>query len=249
MTLLVALLLATQAADKQAEEAAVAAVTACEAVFTKSKDTNARTDAINTMVQTKHERVLAKLLVYLSDADKGVKLAAISGTMTFEGAAPELKRLAAKNLARSIEAGANLKDIDFRIAATNGLGKLNEESTVTTMKVLLDDKNVRVAAAAVNACKEMKQKPLLEALMVTQRESEKTMRANATAPIKGRKPTSARKDPDAPPDPEDLKIERAAYLASIIPAAVQALTGQELKTGSDMESWWAKNRTSFNFPK
>lgn len=248
--LVLAVLLAAQAPDKQAEEAAAAAVQACEQVFSKNKDTSARVEALNTMSQTQHEKVLAKLLVYLSDSDKGVKAAAVAATLSFENSTPELKRLAAKNLQRSLEAGANLKDVDFRVAVTTGLGKLNEESTVTTVKTLLDDKHVRVAIAAVNASTAMRQKPLLEALMVQQRDCEKVMKDNANGPaIRGRKPTSARKDPDAPPDPEEMKIERAAMLVTLIPAAVKTLTGEELKTGAEMQSWWAKNRTSFTFSK
>jgi len=248
-SLVLAILLIPQAADKQAEEAAVAAVTACEQVFSKNKDTNARTEAMNTMAQTQHEKVLAKLLVYMSDPDKGVRVAAAAATLSFQNATPELKRLANKNLMRSLEAGINAKDIDFRVAVTNALGTMAEEASVTTVKTLLDDKSLRVSMAAVNACVALKQKPLLEALMQQQRECEKTMKASANVQFKGRKPTSAKKDPDAPPDPEDVKNERAATMVTLIPPAVQQLTGQELKTGAEMEVWWNKNRSSFNFPK
>ena len=244
------LLLLTLQADKQAEEAAGAAVAACEQVFSKTKDSNPRAEAINTMAQTQHEKVLAKLLIYLSDPDKGVKLAAVAGTLSFQGAPPELKRLANKNLARSLEAGANAKDIDFRVAVTNALGTMKDESSVTTLKTLLDDKNLKVATAAVNACVALRQKPLLEALMQQQRECEKTAKAAGDfAAPKGKKPTSARKDPNAPPDPEVVKYERAAMLVTLIPPAVQQLTGQDLKSGAEMEAWWAKNRTSFTIPE
>jgi hypothetical protein len=248
MTSLLLALLLTQAADKQAEEAAVAAVTACEQVFSKNKDTNARVEALNTMAQTQHDKVLAKLLTYLSDQDKGVRQAAVQATLSFQNATPELKRIANKNLLRSLESGVNLKDVDFRVAVTNALGSLNEEASVTTVKTLLDDKSLRVSMAAINASVAMRQKPLLEELMRQQRECEKTMKASANVQFKGRKPTSAKKDPDAPPDPEDVKNERAATLVTLIPPAVKELTGQDLKTGAEMEVWWAKNRSSFAFP-
>jgi len=249
MTFLLAILLATQA-DKQAEEAATAAVAACEQVFTKNKDTNARTEAINTMASTQHEKVLAKLLVYMSDADKGVRLVAVTATQSFQSATPELKKLANKNLIRSLEAGVNTKDIEVRIAVAGALGALGDPSSNTTLKTLLDDKNLKVATAAVNACAVMRQKPLLEALMEQQRDCEKTMKASANSSFKaGKKPVSARKDPNAPADPEEVKAERAAMLVTLIPGAVQSLTGQELKTGAEMEAWWAKNRSSFNFPE
>ena len=248
MTSLLLAILLTQAGDKQAEEAAVAAVTACEQVFSKNQDSNARTEAMNTMAQTQHEKVLAKLLVYLSDKDKAVKLAAVQATLSFQSATPELKRLANKNLLRSLESGINVKDVDFRVAVTNGLGSMNDEASVTTMKTLLDDKSLRVSMAAINASVAMRQKPLLEAMMQQQRECEKTMKASANVQFKGRKPTSAKKDPDAPPDPEDVKNERAATLVTLIPPAVKELTGQDLKTGAEMDVWWSKNRTSFTIP-
>lgn len=249
-SLLLAILLSAQAADKQAEEAAVAAVAACDLVFSKNKDTNARTEAMNTMAQTQHEKVLAKLLIHLSDPDKGVRLAAVGATLSFQGGTPELKKLANKNLIRSLEAGVNAKDIDFRVAVTNGLGAMGEESSTTTVKTLLDDKSLKVSMAAINASVALRQKPLLEALMQQQRECEKTMKASANGPaIRGRKPTSAKKDPDAAPDPEDVKNERAATLVTLIPPAVKELTGQDLKTGAEMEIWWNKNRSSFTIPQ
>jgi hypothetical protein len=248
--ILAILLVPPQAQDKQAEEAAAAAVAACEQAFAKSKDTGPRTEALNTMAETKHEKVLAKLLVYMSDPDKGVRSAAVSATLGFKEAAAELKRLANKNLIRSLEAGVNQKDIDFRVAVTAGLGEMGDESSVTTLKTLLDDKNLKVATAAVSACVAMKQKPLLEALIQQQRECEKTMKASANGPaiVKSKKPVSARKDPNAPPDPEEVKAERAASLVTVIPPAVQQLVGVELKTGAEMEAWWSKNRASFSFP-
>jgi len=247
LALLIPLLFATQAADKQAEEAAVAAVAACEQVFSKNQDTNARTEAMGTMAQTQHEKVLAKLLIYLSDKDKGVKMGAVASTLSFQGATPELKRLANKNLLRSLESGINVKDVDFRVAVTNALGTFADEASVTTLKTLLDDKSLKVSMAAVNASVAMKQKPLLEALMQQQRECEKTMKASANVQFKGKKPTSAKKDSDTP-DPEDVKNERAATMVTLIPPAVKELTGQDLKTGAEMDVWWNKNRSSFNFP-
>jgi len=249
MTILLAILLATQA-DKQAEEAATAAVTACEQSFVKNKDAGARVEAINTMSQTQHEKVLAKLLVYMSDADKGVKLAAVTGTSTFVTAMPDLKRIANKNLIRSLESAVNLKDIEYRCAVAGVLGAFGDPASNTTLKTLLDDKNLKLATAAVNACVAMKQKPLLEALMEQQRDCEKTMKASANSSFKGgKKPTSARKDPNAPADPEEVKTERAAMLVTLIPGAVQSLTGQEFKSGAEMEAWWSKNKSSFTFPE
>ena len=247
-SLLLAFLLTAQAADKQAEEAAVAAVAACEQVFSKNQDTNARVEAMGTMAQTQHEKVLAKLLIYLSDKDKGVRLGAVASTLTFQSATTELKRIANKNLMRSLDAGINVKDVDFRVAVTNGLGAFGDEASVTTLKTLLDDKSLRVSMAAINASVALKQKPLLEALMQQQRECEKTMKASANVQFKGKRPTSAKKDPDAQPDPEDVKNERAATLVTLIPPAVKELTGQDLKTGAEMEVWWNRNRSSFNFP-
>jgi hypothetical protein len=249
--ILAVVLAAPQAQDKQAEEAAAAAVAACEQVFAKGKDSGPRTEALNKMAETKHEKVLAKLLVYMSDPDKGVRSAAVSATLGFKDVAVELKRVANKNLIRSLEAGVNQKDVDFRVAITAALGEMGDESSVTTLKTLLDDKNLKVATAAVSACVAMKQKPLLEALIQQQRDCEKTMKSSANGPAmpaKSKKPISAKKDPNAPPDPEEVKAERAASLVTVIPPAVQQLVGMELKTGAEMEAWWSKNRASFNFP-
>jgi len=135
-------------------------------------------------------------------------------------------------------------------AVAGVLGAFGDPASNTTLKTLLDDKNLKLATAAVNACVAMKQKPLLEALMEQQRDCEKTMKASANSSFKGgKKPTSARKDPNAPADPEEVKTERAAMLVTLIPGAVQSLTGQEFKSGAEMEAWWSKNKSSFTFPE
>ncbi|MBI3858362.1 MAG: hypothetical protein HY293_21980 [Planctomycetes bacterium] len=235
--------------DKADEEAA-GAVTACEQAFLKSKDTSARVEAIGSMSQTKHEKVIAKLATYLTNEDKAVKAAAVAGLASFQEASVELKRLASKTLATSMAAGANVKDVDFKAAVLASLGTLQEDNAVTTIKTMLDDKDLKVATAAVNACVAMRAKTLVEALIDQLKECDKTFKSGANGPaITGKRPVSARKSPDAPPDPEEVKRDRAANLVITIPTALQTLTNQQLTSAADWSAWWAKNRTTFTISK
>lgn len=241
MVLLLALAMLVQDDDP------AAAVQACEQVFSKNKDSGTRVQAVQTLAAIQHEKVLAKLAMYLSNDDKAVKAAALQGLAGYAGLeSADLKRSAAKAIQRSLDAGINLKDHDYRAAVAGALGPFQDELTVTTMKLLLEDKELKVALAAMNGCVAMRAKPLVEALISEHKSCEKIMKSNTGQNIKGRKPVSSKKDA---PDAEDLKIERAATLVSLIPGALQNLLGVELKTGAEMEVWWSKNRLTFTFEK
>jgi HEAT repeat protein len=227
----------------QDEAAAKAALETYKTATAKSKDPKAHADAVSELAKTPHEKVAAMLGSLLTTDDKDVRIAAAAGLATFTQPA-ELKSSAAKHLTQALTAGANAKMIDVRVAIFAALGALQEESSANAVKSHFDDKDPKIACAAVSAAGQMKSKSLVEPLIQLLRDCEKTVNGGALPlppPVKGK--------PAPPPPPQkDLdreKKDRANAVMSAAGAALGALTGQSFKSSDEWERWWIKNRSTF----
>ena len=87
-----------------------------------------------------------------------------------------------------------------------------------------------------------KSKDLIEPLISQLKDCEKALKAAGNPTLKGKKPTSAKKDPN---DPEQLKEDRAANLIPALTSALETLTGQKFQNGEGWEQWWTKARPNF----
>ena len=182
----------------QDDAAAAEAIAAYDAAFPKAKDADARVGLVNTLAQTQHEKVIPKLVNALSHADRPVRIAAAQGLKAFSSGTPALKKSATKALIDGMGAGVNAKDAEVKEAILGALGALQDESSTATIKTHLDDKNFRISSAAVSAAVALRSKDLIEPLISLLRESEKTLRAAGNPSLKGKKPTSAKTDPNDP---------------------------------------------------
>jgi len=239
--MILALLLALAPQD---EAAAKSALEAYKTATAKSKDPKVHVDAVNELAKTLHSSVAEKLGSLLATDDKDVRIAAAVGLSNFSKP-PELKASAAKHLTQALTAGANLKFVDVRIAIFQALGVLQEESSANAVKSHFEDKDTKIAGAAVSAAGNMKCKSLVEPLIQLLRDCERTVNGGALPlppPVKGGKP------PPAPAPQKDMDKEKKDHASALIgPAgsALSTLTGQNLKSGDEYEKWWIKNRSSF----
>lgn len=248
LTIMLAALLSVQA-QTQEETAAIEAIAALDAVFAKTKDVSSRLEAVAALSAVQHEKSTAKLGLLLSNEDKQVRLAAAQGLGSYSSATADLKKSAAKYLAKGFDAGINLKDVEVKVAMLNALGPLQVESSSITLKIQLDDKSLQVATAAMNAAVALRSKLMVEPLIDQLRSCEKTMREGASGPkISGKKPVSSVKA-EGTVDPEEVKRDRAANLVVTLPPALQNLTGQNFTTGAEWASWWSTARVKFEVPK
>jgi len=228
----------------QDEAAAKSALEAYKTATAKSKDPKVHVDAVNELAKTLHNSVAEKLGSLLTTDDKDVHIAAAAGLGTFNKP-PELKVSAAKHLTQALTAGANLKLVEVRIAIFQALGVLQEESSVNAVKSHFEDKDSKIAAAAVSAAGNMKSKSMVEPLIQVLRECERTLNGGALPaplPVKGGKP------PPAPAPQKDMDKEKKDHASAVIGpagAALATLTGQNLKTADEYEKWWIKNRSTF----
>jgi HEAT repeat protein len=233
------LLLMAIALGVQDDAAATEAITTFDAAFSKSKDAA----LIGTLAQTQHEKVVSKLNNLMHHADKPVRLAAAQGLKSFSSSSnPALKKSATKALLDGMGMGVNAKDLDIREVIVGALGVLQDDLALTALKTSLDDKSFRIASAAVSAATAFKSKELIEPLISQLKDCEKTQKAAGNPALKGKKPTSAKKDPN---DPEELKLERALNLILPLQGCLESLTGQKFPDGEGWDKWWTKARPNF----
>jgi hypothetical protein len=238
----------------QDDAAAADALAKFDAAFSKAKDSSARSSAVSGL-STPHEKVVSKLAGLLTNEDKQVRLAAARVLGGFTAAPAEVKKPASHALASGLSAGVNAKDPEVMEALFSALGGLQEESAASTIKSHWEDRDVKVAGAAVSAAGALRSKSLIEPLIELLKECERKTnpQANAPAPSAGGKSAKLPKTSKGSgsgggtpqPDPEAAKRERAANLQSAAGQALTAITGQSHSTGEEWERWWSKNRATF----
>jgi hypothetical protein len=235
----------------QDDVAANAALDTFGKAWIKEKTSDGKTTLVTELAKTQHAKVVAKLLSLLSDADKTVRIGAAAGLATFTST-PELKKAASSALCSGIHAGANLNDADVKIAILTALGTLGEETSASKVKEFFDDKDNKIAVAAVTASGTIKSKVLMDPLIQLLRECEAEQKKSQPPPpaAGGGKapkvmPTKARPGSSNAPDPEQAKKDRANALIGPTQSALCLLSGQgSLKTSDQFDTWWSKNRAA-----
>jgi len=229
----------------QDEAAAKAALDTFKTSTAKSKDPKAHAEAVAELAKTPHESVAARLGSLLTTDDKDVRIAAAAGLGTFNKP-PELRVSAAKHLTQALTAGANVRLVEVRVAIFAALGALQEESAANAVKAHFDDRDPKIAGAAVSAAGAMKCKSLVEPLIQVLRDCERTLKGDALPlplpPTKGGKPPPP---PTPQKDTDKEKKDRANAVIGSAESALSTLTQQNFKTSDEWERWWIKNRSTF----
>jgi hypothetical protein len=244
--ILLAVVLALAPQDAAAAKAALDTYATATA---KSKDPRAHAEAVAELAKTLHETVATKLGSLLTTEDNQVRMAAAAGLRGFIQP-PELKVSAARHLAQALTAGANLRLVDVRVAIFEALGGLQEESSANAIKSHFEEKDSKIACAAVAAAGALKSKTLIDPLIQLLRECEKIVNEGNVPPppptVKGAKvgksPPPGRNNNN---DTDREKKDRASAVGGAAQSALTSLCQQNLKTSDEWEKWWIKNRGSF----
>jgi hypothetical protein len=248
-----AFLLAMAAQD---DAAAKAALETFKTSYGKSKDAKSHAAEVTELAKTLHESVAVRLASLLTTDDKEVRIAAAAGLGTFNKPA-ELKQSAAKLLGQAITAGSNAREVEVRVAIFAALGTLQEETSTNTVKSHFEDKDAKIACAAVSAAGGIRSKTLIDPLIQVMRECEKALKpVAAPSPPPPPPPTKGKPAPPKPPPPPAQKEpdketkDRATAILGAAESALSNITRQEgLKTSDEWERWWIKNRSTFTVPK
>jgi len=234
----------------QDEAAAKAALETYKTTTAKSKDPKVHVDAIAELAKTPHESVAAKLGSLLTTDDREVRIAAATALSSFKSP-PELKLSASKFLVQALTAGSNVREVEVRVAILGAIGALQEETTANALKSHFDDKDPKIACAALAAAGALHSKTLVEPLIQVVRDSERVANGGALPPPPPPPPVKGKTTGKAPPPPPNQKDtdkekkDRANMMNGAAESALAALTGQNLKTGDEWEKWWSKNRSTF----
>jgi hypothetical protein len=246
------LLMLAMLLTRQDDPAATEALNTFEASFAKTKDSAGRAALISTLAKTHNEKVVSKLASFLTHEDKALRTTAAQGLAGYASAPPELKKSAAHALTSALTAGANVRDTDVMQALFAAIGVLQEESSGNALKGHFEDKDVKIAGAAVTAAGQLKSKAMIEPLIDLLRECEKAAKPpGSSAPPSGKtvkvpKGKSGGGGGSNQPDPEAQKRDRASALISAITGALSTSTGQSFNTADEWEKWWSKNRSTFS---
>ncbi|MBI3858228.1 MAG: HEAT repeat domain-containing protein [Planctomycetes bacterium] len=233
----------------QDEAAAKAALETYKTTVGKSKDAKSHADAVTELAKTAHESVAVRLGSLLATDEREVRIAAATGLGTFNKT-PELKVSAAKFLVQALTAGANAREIEVRLAIFAALGALQEESSVNAVKSHFDDRDPKIACAAIAAAGAIRSKSVVEPLIQVVRDCERIQSGSgalppAPLPTKGKPPAKPPPPPPGKDNTDKEKKDRASAVGAAAEAALSGMTGQNFKTGDEWERWWSKNRSTF----
>jgi len=239
----------------QDDTAATTAIETFNKAYAKEKGSDLRVNLVNELAKTQHAKVIQRLGTLMSDPDKAVRLGTAGALATFTGS-PELKKAAAGALCSALHAGANSNDPDALIAILGALGVLGDDSAASKVKEYFDDKNNKIAVAAVSASGNIKSKVFMDPLIQILRDCEKQQKADQPAPppassaVGGRgakvMPTKGGGTNNNQPDPTlQAKRERTNALIGPTQTALCMLSGQgSLKTSDQFDQWWSKNHSA-----
>jgi len=223
MIRIAAVLLAFLGADDKEAEEAIAKFR----LDSKSPEASIRVDAVRELARVQHEKVIRILGSVLSTGDKPIQIAAAKALGAFQ----EKKLKAVIVLA---EAGAtSIKDPDVAIAILSALRELREKAALGTAYRYLDDKDGKIAVAAIGITETIKSRDSVEPLI-------KLMKRLIGA---GDGVSSGDGSFDAPPDPR--LQERARNLTEAAQKALEAITGVSFSTAREWENWWKRNGATF----
>ena len=200
--------------------------------------------AVNYLSQHRCEKVVRVLSPLLSEAPPAVRMITARALATFSDV-----DLAGKELLGALQAQANSgkKVSCIRIEILRALGALHYKGAGSAAAKLIQDREVWVAKAAIDATARIRVSdaiaPLIKALA---RIEGKDGEAEVTVdPLDGLIEGFGKNEffkPDARGQkrPTEREVLRAPILA-----ALQSITKQNFGAAKDWECWWAKNKASF----
>ncbi len=221
--------------DKAADEAIEAFKTAV-----RSNSEADRCAAVAALAQVQHAKTLSRLVPYLSSDGMTVRIAAAKGL----GAFADQKKQAVSALVNAL-GGPNAKEHDVQAAILESLGRLGDPTALPAIHRLIDDKEPKVAKAAVQAAAAIGSAASVDPLIDQLKKLEKVLKADASGAVGYSTPNGY----TVPAGSEDQIRKRAQELNPVVVKALQDITKERHGTSQDWATWWAKARASFKASK
>jgi hypothetical protein len=201
--------------------------------------------AVNYLAQHRCEKVVRVLSPLLSEAPPAVRMIAARALSNFSDV-----DLAGRELLNALNAGANSgkKVAPIRIEILRALGALHYKGAGTMAAKLVQDREIWVAKAAIDASGRIRVAdaivPLIKALA---RIEGKSGDSEVTVdPLDGIIEGYGKNDffKADPRGQEKRPTEREVLRAPIL-AALQSITKQNFGCAKEWETWWSKNKATF----
>lgn len=227
------LLLLLVVADDQAAEDAIARFKTSYA----TPSAVARAAAVSELARTPHEKILGRLAGILASEAREVKAAAARGL----GGFADFKKQAINLLISAIP--PNQKEPEVQAAIYEALGKLNDPAALPALHRGFEDKDGKVASAAVLAAAGIGSAASVDAIL---KEFEDVDKINKQASSGGASAGGVSIPGGGGADP--LKT-RAKEVAKACNKAMQIVSKEKYTTLAEWKIWWSRRRATFGQEK
>jgi len=206
--------------------------------------------AVRALAQYHHEKIVRALAPFLTEAPLQVRLMTARELGQFAGVEAAPKELYA---ALKSPANAGKHEAAVRIEILRGLGALHYAPAAADIARLVEDKEVWVAKAAIDAAGRVRAPEAMAALIKSLRrlESKNGDAEVSINPLDEMFPemptTTTLLRPDARQTakrPSEREVLKAPILA-----ALQLITHQTWETSKDWDTWWTKRKGNFKLPE
>jgi len=201
--------------------------------------------AINYLAQHRHERIVAELTPMLTEASLPVRMITARMLAQFSGV-----EAAPRELLNGLRSTANSgkKQTCVRIEILRALGNLRYKPATVEVAKMVEDREVWVAKAAIDACGRIRAQEAIDPLLKALRRIEGAAGYSEVYPLdeilEGVSRGSLLK-----PDPNQKRPTERDVLKQPILSALNSITKQSFPASKDWDSWWSKNKATFRVPE
>jgi HEAT repeat protein len=217
----------------QDDKAADQAIQAFKSAYASSSEAE-RATAVAELARTPHAKTLKAVSALLAADGTTVRIAAARGL----GGFAELKKPAAQALLQGYP--ANAKEPEVQAAILEALGKLDEESALPAIHRAFDEKESRVARAALSAAVSIRHESSFAPILDTARRLEKLAKVRDDA-----RPDAGQVGTITIPAGEDPMRRRALDVFPACIKSLQDLTGEKHQTVAEWTAWWNAHKATW----
>jgi hypothetical protein len=201
--------------------------------------------AINYLAQHRHERIVAELSPLLTEASLPVRM--ITARMLAQFSSVDT---APRELLNSLKAQANSgkKQACVRIEILRALGNLRYKPAAAELARMVEDREVWVAKAAIDASGRIRGHEAIEPLLKALRRIEGVAGDVEVFPLDDIIESVSRGS-ILKPDPKQKRPTERDVLREPILAALNAITKQSFPASKEWDTWWSKNKATFRVPE
>lgn len=196
-----------------------------------------RAAAVADLAKVPHPKTLALLTPLLTADGTTVRVAAARGLGGFAA----LRKAAVPALTGALQ--PNSKEPDVQAALLEALGRLEDESALPMVHKYVEDRDVKVAKAALLAAGQIRSASSIPILI------EQVKRLERFARIKEGSIDAGNVGGYNIPSGEDQNKKRAEELLPVTLKALQNLTCQKFVSSKEWQVWWSENRATFRVEK